>query len=138
MLCERPGRGKSAVDLVRKTTWSTCRTKNGPGERARAGRKTCLRELPLAGVERKLLRTNHLTVQRAGNERLALDFAGLAIGDGDAIDFECASHGALVIGLGFGEIGLGAVLGERDVGVAHVEQRGVLHLLQLRLEPTLR
>src|SRR2546429_164939 len=37
-----------------------------------------------------------------------------------------------------GGVDLGAVLGERDVGVADVEQRGVLQLLQLRLEPTLR
>src|SRR5438034_4078212 len=108
MLCERPGRGKSAVDLVRKTTRSASTTKKGPGERARAGRKNWLRELPLAGVERKLLRTNHLTVQRAGNERLALDFSGLAIGDGDAIDFACASDVAIAIALDFGCICEGA------------------------------
>src|SRR5207302_5502693 len=59
----------------------------------------------LAGVERKFLGANDLTVQRAGNERLAFGLSRLGIGDGDAIDFERAPDGALVIGLGFGEVG---------------------------------
>src|SRR5216684_3440182 len=147
-----------------------------------------LTRLLLAGVEGEFLGANHLAVQGAGNERFAFGFAGLGIGDGDLIDLERAPDSALVIGLGFGEVGqsaefralcvdevalrlndevygrcaqlilfllsierlllqfarlaggidLGAVLGERDVGIADVEKRGVFQLLQLRLELTLR
>src|SRR5437016_10819223 len=59
----------------------------------------------LAGVERKFLGANDLTVQGARNKRLAFGLSRLGIGDGDAIDFERAADGALVIGLGFGEVG---------------------------------
>src|SRR6202171_889795 len=75
----------------------------------------------LAGVGEEVLRSNHLTVQGAGNERLALDFAGLTIGDSDAVDFERAPDGALVVGLGFDEIGQRAQF--RALGVDEVTLR---------------
>ncbi len=155
------------------------REKKRPGPRCPGRLEEGVSELLLAGVERKFLRADHLAVQGAGNERLALGFAGLGVGDGDLIDFQRASDGALVIGLGFGEVGqsaefralcvdevalclndelyggcselilfllrikrlllqfaglaggldLSAILRQRDVGVADVEQRGVLQLL---------
>ena len=64
-----------------------------------------LMRLFLAGVERKSLGANDLAVQGARNERLAFGLPSLGVGDGDAIDFERAPDGALVIGLGFGEVG---------------------------------
>src|SRR5260370_31283727 len=64
-----------------------------------------LTRLFLAGVVGQFLGTNHLSVQCAGDERLALCFAGLGIGDGDTIDFERAPDGPLVVGLGFSEVG---------------------------------
>ncbi len=166
-------------------TWAE--QKNRPG-RKRPGRQDCtLLKLLLAGVVGKLFCPDYLAVQRAGNERLARRLSSLAVGDGDAIGFEGAPDGALVIGLGFGEVGqsaqfralrvdevalrlddevygrsseriplllrikslllefarlaggidLSAVLGECNVGVANVEHRGVLQLLQLRFQVTL-
>jgi len=53
----------------------------------------------LAGVEGKFLCAYNLAVQGPGNERLALGFAGLGVGDGDAIDFQGAPDGTLVIAL---------------------------------------
>src|SRR5260370_20975222 len=111
MLCERPGRGKSAVDSVRRTgnqAGEGQRKKTGPDESARAVRKSYPRQLLLACVEGEFLRTDHLSMQRAGYECLALDFASLGISDGDAIDFKGPPDGALVIGLGFDEIGQSA------------------------------
>src|SRR5713101_7503207 len=67
-----------------------------------------LTSLLLAGVEGEFLGANHLTVQGAGNECFAFGFAGLRAGDGDLIDLERAPDGALVIGLGFGEVGQSA------------------------------
>src|SRR5882762_6583107 len=82
--------------------------KNRPG-RKRPGRQYCtLLKLLLAGVVGKLFCPDHLAVQRAGNERLACRLSSLAIGDGNAIGFEGAPDGALVIGLGFGKVGEGA------------------------------
>src|SRR5260370_26502673 len=191
MLCERPGRGNSAVGSVAEKGergGSRAEKRNGPAESARDVRKSYPRELLLACVEGEFLRTDHLSVQCAGNERFALDFASLGISDGDAMDFKGPPDGALVTGLGFDEIGqsaqfielgkdevtlrlndevygrcaelilfllgikrlllqfarlaggfdLGAVLRERDVGIADVEQGEVLQLLQLCFEQTLR
>src|SRR5208283_2297919 len=59
------------------------------------------------GLE-ELLGADDLAVESAGNQGVALDEALLCAGDGDAVDFEGAAEGALVIGLGFGEIGQGA------------------------------
>src|SRR6202158_50680 len=78
------------------------------GVATRAEPNKFLTRLLLAGVEGEFLRTNHLSMQCAGNERFALDFAGLGISDGDAIDFERPPDGALVIGLGFDEVGQSA------------------------------
>ena len=64
--------------------------------------------LLLAGVGEKFVGANHLAMQGAGDERVALDFAGFGVGDGYAIDFESAPHGALVVGFGFLEIGQSA------------------------------
>src|SRR5258708_6312980 len=52
-----------------------------------------------------------LAVERAGNQRVALDIALFCAGDGDAVDLQGAAKGALVIRFGFGEIGEGAELG---------------------------
>src|SRR6266550_911867 len=61
------------------------KTKLGQGSSSPGRAEQVLSRLLLAGVKREFLRTDHLAVQRAGNERLALDFAARAIGDGDAI-----------------------------------------------------
>src|SRR5260370_30467767 len=111
MLCERPGRGKSAVVSVWRRgnqAGDGQSKKNGPDESARAVRKSYPRQLLLACVEGEFLRTDHLSMQRTGYECVALDFAGLGISDGDAIDFKRTPDGALIIGLGFDEIGQSA------------------------------
>ncbi len=73
-------------------------------------------------------------MQRAGYECLALDFASLGISDGDAIDFEGPPDGALVIGLGFDEIGQSAQfieLGKDEVTLCqdHLVDRGCAELI---------
>jgi len=94
--------------------------------------------LLLTSVEGEFLRTNHLSMQCAGNECFALDFAGLGISDRDAIDFERPPDGALVIGLGFDEIGQGAkfrALCEDQIALRqnHLVDRGCAELILLLL-----
>ena len=93
--------------------WNSKRGAAQAGEEKNAARGVAPRAEPnkflarllLTGVEGEFLRTNHLSMQCAGDEGFALDFAGLGISDRDAIDFERPPDGALVIGLGFDEIG---------------------------------
>src|SRR5208282_6643472 len=62
------------------------------------------------GLE-ELLGADDLAVESAGDQGVALDEALLCAGDGDAVDFEGAAEGALVISFGFGEVGQGAEFG---------------------------
>ncbi len=76
-------------------------------------------------VAEELIGADDLAVKGAGDQGVALNEAFFGTGDGDAVDFEGAAEGALVIGFGFGEIGQGAefsalsgdeiALGENDV-----------------------
>src|SRR5215467_12262395 len=57
----------------------------------------------LAIVGEELVHADNLPMQRAGNQRIALYFAGLCIGNRDVIHLQGSPHGSLVTGLGFGE-----------------------------------
>jgi len=104
------------------------------GVAPRAEPNKFLTRLFLTGVKGEFLRANHLSMQRAGNECFALDFAALAIRDRDTIDFERPPDGALVIGLGFDEIGQGAqfrALCEDQIALRqnHLVDRGCAELI---------
>src|SRR5690242_4724651 len=83
-----PGRQNHAVPLVEMTEFGLC-------------------ELLLAGgrAGEEFVHAYDLAVQRAGNERFALDGATFRVGDSDAIDFQRFADRALVIGPGFLEVG---------------------------------
>src|SRR5262249_9701289 len=82
---------------------------SGPTGKSAGPLKDELR-LPLAGIAPNLVRANDLSMERAGNQRFAFDFAGLGVGDIDAVDLKGAADGALVAGFGFGQIRQGAQL----------------------------
>src|SRR5262249_30091962 len=62
-------------------------------------------------VSPKLLGANHLAIHGAGNERIPFHLAALGVRDGHAINLERTANGALVVGLGFDQVGQGAELG---------------------------
>src|SRR5216684_2352965 len=123
MLCERPGRGKRAVDSVvgRGNQPRRDAKKKRPGRRCPGRLEEGVSELLLASVEKEFLSAYDLAVQGAGNERLAIGFAGLGVGNSNLIDFQRTPDSALVIGLGFGEVGQGAEF--RALGVDEVALR---------------
>src|SRR5260370_3996111 len=121
-------------EFVEGTCASRRRRNPARGVATRAGPNEILARLLLACVKGEFLRTDHLSMQRAGYECLALDFASLGISDGDAIDFEGPPDGALVIGLGFDEIGQSAQfieLGKDEVTLCqdHLVDRGCAELI---------
>jgi hypothetical protein len=63
-----------------------------------------LRTLLLARVGEKLFHTDDLAVQRAGDQRFALDLAPFGVSNRDVIDFQRFANGALVIGTGLNQI----------------------------------
>src|SRR5205085_12194712 len=101
-------------------------------------------DLFLAGAGEELVHAHDLAMKCSGNKGFALDFARDGISDGDAVDLEGAAESALIIGLGFLEVGQSAnfralsvdqiTLSENDV----VKGRGTqLVLLLLRVKSLL-
>src|SRR6266478_8403435 len=68
-----------------------------------------------AAIREQILRADHLAVQRPRNQTIAVDFAGLGIGDSDVVDLQRAAEGAFVIGFGFFEVGQGTNFGSLSV-----------------------
>src|SRR5437763_16905215 len=60
---------------------------------------------------REIFGTDDFSMERAGDERVALVFAMLGVRDGHTVDFQSAADGALVSGLRLEKIGEGAQLG---------------------------
>src|SRR5689334_17127535 len=157
---------------------------DGQRRKAAATKRRCELFLAGSGAGEELVHADDLAVQRAGNQRFALDFAGLGIRDGNVVDLQSSANGSLIAGLSFLQVGQGtnlvplcgdevalrlndqvncggaklillllgveglllelaslarggdlrAVLGQRDVGFAHVGKGGVSQLLHLRFE----
>ena len=58
-----------------------------------------------AAVPEEVFRAYDLAVKRSGDQRVAFDFAGFGVGDGDVIHVESAPERAFVVGFGFLEVG---------------------------------
>src|SRR5467141_685399 len=66
-------------------------------------------------IREQILRADHLAVQCARNQSIAVDFAGLGIGDSDVVDLQRAAESAFVIGFGFFQVGQGTNFGSLSV-----------------------
>ena len=105
MLCESEKRGKG-TGLRRGAEDS--REKNEAGEGCSPS-PASFQKLPLASsiaqTLEELVCTDDLSMESAGDERFAFNFAGLAIGDSDVVYLKSAADRALVSGLCLFEVG---------------------------------
>src|SRR5450432_54161 len=101
--------------------------KNGAAN-GRAGRaSSSCSYLPSAFVGEDSVGAYDLTVDRAGNQGLALDLAVFSVRDGNAIDFQCAPDRAFVVGFGFDEICQSAQLRTLRSDQVALRQDDVVH-----------
>src|SRR4029077_70036 len=77
-------------------------------------------------IREQILRADHLAVQCARNQSIAVDFAGLGIGDSDVVDLQRAAESAFVIGFGFFQVGQGADLGSLSVDEIPLSKNDVI------------
>src|SRR5271168_5310594 len=106
MLCESEMRGKGTG--FRRGAGDSREEKNEAGEGC-SHSPASFQKLPFASsiaqTLEELVGTDDLSMESAGDQRVAFDFTGLAVGDGDVVYLESAADGALIAGFCLFEIG---------------------------------
>src|SRR5271167_1581477 len=108
MLCESEKRSKRTGNR-RGAEVST--EKRSEAEEVRCPHTAWQEKLPSPSITQtleELVRAYDFSVESAGDQCFAFDFARLAVGDGDVIHLERAPESALIVGFGFLEVGQGA------------------------------